>query len=113
MFADGSYLDRGDLQRPVAAVVVAGGAIVALLFAYHFSRHVRGRREKAVAVATAGTLLMLALVTIRLVSLHAIDRWLYGPLKLNWVADLGISMLVAGCAVYFVLIVSGRFARSD
>ena len=49
--------------------------------------------------------LMLGLLILRFVSLHAIDRLLYGSLKLNWVGDIGAScaiLLAAGCYVSLI-----------
>jgi hypothetical protein len=38
---------------------------------------------------------------LRVISLHAIDALLYGPIKLNWVIDLGTSLIVLSAAAYY------------
>ena len=70
-----------------------------------------GRRNIAVAIGIASCGVMLAIIALRMISLHAMDRLLYGPLKLNWVGDLGASALVLGAAIYYVLLLKGRIGR--
>ena len=106
--AEGTYQDRREFQRPLAAIVVAFAGIVAFLWAYRGFRNVRGRRNVAVMVAGASAFAMIALVALRLISLHPVDALLYGPLKLNWIIDMGSSLVVLGAAGYYTRLVSSR-----
>ncbi len=51
---------------------------------------------------------MIGLMMLRIISLHMIDRLLFGPLKLNWVFDIGSTLAVLAAALYYIAIVSGR-----
>jgi hypothetical protein len=51
---------------------------------------------------------MLFLVILRVISLHMIDRLLFGPLKLNWIGDIGASLVVLGAAIYYMKLVRER-----
>lgn len=99
--ADGSYYDRRSLQRPLAVAVIylLGG-----LFAWGAWRQwraSRGRRNLAVLAGNAGLVVMVILLALRIVSLHQIDRLLYGPVKLNWIIDIGASLWVLAAAVLY------------
>jgi hypothetical protein len=47
-------------------------------------------------------------MALRIASLHMIDALLYGPLKLNWVIDIGGSLVVLVAAIYYVQLVHTR-----
>lgn len=100
-----AYDQRRDLQRHLAAGVIAIAAMAALWWLLRIARSINGRRNFAVVVALAGGLGMLVLIALRLISMHSFDALLYGPTKLNWFADIGLSCLVAGAAMYYVRIV--------
>lgn len=51
---------------------------------------------------------MMMLLGLRIVSLHQIDQLLYGPKKLNWLVDIGASLLAMGAAVVYIRVVIGR-----
>ncbi len=99
---DGLLESRRSMQRVLVAgmVVLAGGSMFWWL--YRTVRSVRGRRNLAPRIALFCCAAMLLLITVRLVSLHDIDTLLYGPLKLNWVADIGLSGLVIALAFFYV-----------
>lgn len=108
------YDQRRTLQGPLTAAVIAAAFGLALLWLYRLVRTVRGRRNAAVFVGYGGALAMLALLTLRLISLHQIDAVLYGPLKLNWFADLGASLVVLLAAgAYIWLVVRNPAARRE
>lgn len=106
---EGAYVERRTYQRWLAGAVILG---ICGLFAFGFrrqSRSMRGRRNMALLAAQASTLAMAMLVGLRFVSLHQIDQLLYGPLKLNWFADLGASLAtLAAAAIYLRLLAGAR-----
>lgn len=105
---EGAYESRRSLQRPLAAVIlITMSAAVALgpLRQWHLAR---GRRNVAVVVGLAGLATMVMLLGLRIVSLHQLDMLLYGPLKLNWIMDLGASLAVLGAALLYVRLVTQR-----
>lgn len=106
--ADGGYYARRSFQRPlaVASIYIFGG-----LFAWGAWRQwraSRGRRDLALLAANAGLVAMIILLALRIVSLHQIDSLLYGPLKLNWIIDIGASMWVLAAVVFYTRIVMQR-----
>jgi hypothetical protein len=108
MRADGAYQDRRAFQRPLAAGVIAVAGLIAFLWAYRGFRSVRGRRNVAVMVGAASAFAMIALVALRLISLHPVDALLYGPFKLNWIVDIGSSLTVLGAALTYLRVVIQR-----
>ncbi len=108
MRADGVYGERRDVQRPLAALLIAVTALIAFLFAYRGVGRVRGRRNVAVVAAAMSAFVMIGLVALRLVSLHPVDALLYGPIKLNWILDIGSSIVVLVAAVWYVTVVRQR-----
>jgi hypothetical protein len=106
--AEGAYKDRRDFQRPLAAGVVALAGMWAFFLAYRGFSRVRGRRNVAAMIAVASAFIMTALVALRLISLHPVDALLYGPIKLNWIIDIGSSLVVLGAAGYYFNVVRQR-----
>ena len=45
---------------------------------------------------------------LRLISLSPVDALLYGPIKLNWIVDLGLGLSVVVSALAYVRIVGSR-----
>lgn len=105
MRADGSYGARRGFQTPIVAAILAIAGTGGLVLLYRLSRNVKGRRNKARTVAMVAALAMLFLMTLRMISLHAVDALLYGPIKINWLVDLGSSLTVMLGALYYVKIV--------
>lgn len=97
-----NYGDRRTLQEPVTAALIALFGVAAFAFVYHAARTTRSRRERAIIAALAGSSAMLVLIFLRLISLHFVDELLYGALKLNWVLDVGTSVLVGAAAAYYI-----------
>jgi len=102
---EGVYSQRRSVQRPIVVTLVvlvgAGGS----LLLYRWTLALRGRRNRARIAAVLAACAMLFLVALRLISLHPIDVLLYGPLKLNWIGDLGASLVVLGSAIYYLRVV--------
>lgn len=105
LYNQGSYELRRSLQGPLFAAVFIIAAITAAGLFYFTARGVRGRRNIAVLTAVGCTGGMLFLAALRLVSLHSVDQLLYGPLKLNWLADLGLSLAVLAFALRYRMVV--------
>jgi len=97
----GSYGDRRQIQKVVAiilALIATGAATFWLMRSY---KKIRGQRELAIFVANFACFAMVGLIGFRLLSLHAIDFVLYA-LKVNWIMDAGLTVLVGGCAAVYV-----------
>jgi len=105
LLASDSYDQRRAIQGPVAFAIVALATATGFFWIYRKVRSAHGRRNLAVIAAQAAGLAMLCLIALRIVSFSALDKLLFGPLRLNWIADIGTSAFVAGCAAYYVLIV--------
>ena len=103
--------NRRSLQGPVIAVVIITFAAMGMLAVYWVSQRISGRRNIAVALAIGACGVMSATIAMRTVSLHALDQLLNGPLKLNWVGDIGASLAVLVAAIMYARIVSGRMDR--
>ena len=104
--SDTRYESRRDFQRPLVAGLVAIAAVGGFFWIYRVGRRVKGRRNIAVMLALACGAAMVFLVALRMISLHAIDAVLYGPLKLNWVADVGLSCAIVAAACFYAWIVT-------
>lgn len=104
----GLYDVRRSWQAPVVAVVTMIAGALGLVFAHRFVERQHGRRNHARSVAFISSCVMIVLVALRLASFHAIDSVLYGPLKLNWVIDLGSTIAVVVAAAYYARIVRQR-----
>lgn len=100
--------NRRSFQGPIIAIVIILFSAAAMLAVYWTSQRVSGRRNIAVALAIGACGVMFATMAMRVVSLHALDRFLNGPLKLNWVGDIGSSLAVLGAALFYVSVVRGK-----
>lgn len=100
-----TYGNRQDYQRPIVAGFTVIAAIATSWLASRTIRLAKGRRNIAVVTGVVGGLAMVFLITLRLISLHPIDALLYGPAKLNWIGDIGLSCLVGGAAAFYYRIV--------
>ena len=103
-----TYEERRSLQKPLFAIVfiIALSAIGGL--AYFLARGVHGRRNIAAMIAIGCTGGLMFLAALRMVSLHSVDALLYGPLKINWLADMGMTIAVLACGIRYCLIVRRR-----
>lgn len=108
LWAGDAYASRRDIQRPVAAFVTIVFSAVAFAMTYRFAKGGLGKRNVALGLAGMASLVMVAVVTLRIVSLHQIDELLYGRLKINWIMDLGMSLVVLGSALFYVRLMQSR-----
>ncbi|TIX48984.1 hypothetical protein [Alteraurantiacibacter aquimixticola] len=98
---EGWYANRRQFQMPLALVTVLLAAAAGWL-AWHRLRITNSRSRRAVWVAAMATLGYLPLYALRIVSLHLTDVLLYyGPVKVNWVVDGGLALVVAASAFYY------------
>ena len=97
---------RSAFQAPFVVLIgLLGTALI-----WFVLRSARSRRANKLEVATiAGKLALIGLfvlLSIRIVSLHAVDTVLFtrllGPLRLNWILDIGLATLLAAAAIRFV-----------
>ncbi|MEP3421313.1 MAG: hypothetical protein ABJN35_06240 [Erythrobacter sp.] len=98
---DGRRVWQGWLIAGAIFMFAAGG----LFAAYRTFGGFKGRRNIAVALAGGAAGVMISIIVMRTISLHAMDRLLYGALKLNWVGDLGSSAAILAAAAYYVWLV--------
>lgn len=103
-----AYDGRRDFQSAIAAAILGLLAVAAFTMLYRVRRLLRGRRNVVSVAAVIGSGAMLMLIALRLVSFHWVDVILYGYLKVNWLADLGISIGIAWGALYYVKLVRTR-----
>lgn len=106
--ASGEYGERRSVQAPLVAAILMMFGLGALGLFYRATRNLQGRRNVARLVASTAGSVMIALLVVRIASLHILDQMLYGPLKLNWVLDIGASLVVILAAIQYVRIVRGR-----
>lgn len=106
--ASGEYGERRSVQAPLVAALLMMFGVGALGLLYRATRGLQGRRNVVRLVANIAGGVMVALLVVRIASLHIIDQLLYGPLKLNWVLDIGACLVVAGAAFQYVKIVRER-----
>lgn len=102
---DQRYEDRRALQGPLVGVIFTIAAAMGAGLFYYIAKRVRGRRNIATLAALGCTGGMIVLTVLRLISLHSVDALLYGPLKINWIADVGLTLAVLGCAVRYRTVV--------
>ena len=108
MQAEGAYEGRRALQ---GAIFLGFTSLIAALFVWTMLkrfRATRGRRNFALFWAIVAVGSLVALMALRIISFHPVDALLYGPLKLNWVIDIGASLLAMGAAGTYVRLVSSR-----
>lgn len=101
LYQDGVYESRRDFQRPLAAGAVVVISAAFYLFYLKRPRPRAGVRGWARYWAMIGMTVMLGVIALRLISFHDLDRLLYGPVRMNWVLDIGSTVLVAWAAVRF------------
>lgn len=104
----GNYEARRTLQGVIASLVLLVVAALAGWWLLRSARRMRGRRNMATVAALVAGGAMVFLVLLRLISLHMIDQALYGAFKLNWVVDIGSSVVVLIAAVAYVRLVRAR-----
>lgn len=99
MMRSGEYDLRRSFQAPLAAALVLFGFAVTVGVLYYW-RSWSARFGRHLTRALVASAAMLLLVAFRSLSFHAIDALLYaGPIHPNWAIDLGLTAIVAWCAM--------------
>lgn len=106
--ASGSYRARREVQAPIVALLLATAGLAGMVAAHRWTRHFRGRRDYMVMSGLASVFALFLLIIFRLISLHAVDSLLYGALKLNWIIDLGASLVAMVSAFRYIRLVRAR-----
>lgn len=106
--AEGTYDNRRAIQGPVFAALFITAAAIGGYWTFHTARTIRGRRNVAAMLGIASGSTLVFLLLLRIVSLHSVDQLIYGPLKLNWIIDLGASTIVLTAGLYYWQVVTGR-----
>ena len=99
----GEYDARSGLQVPLVGATL----ILLMVLAFFTYRSWTARKAswsgRLVLLGQIATLGFLPLYALRIISLHQVDRILYGGgFRLNWILDLGLTALAAGAAVLYI-----------
>lgn len=106
--ADGDYGTRQELQGPLSAAVVLAASLMIFLGWRVYSRTRKGSLTRLVAVARLAMIGLVGLVALRLISLHVADKLLYGPAHLNWLIDIGCTLVIGICAFRYARVPTRR-----
>jgi hypothetical protein len=99
LLREGDYELRRRFQAPLAAAIVLIGFVLASVALYR-RQGLEARFGRHLYRALVASAAMLGLVVLRAVSFHATDALLYaGPVHPNWVLDMGLTTVVAACAI--------------
>lgn len=96
--AHGDYAARQSWQAPLASLVLVVCVAVSLWVYFKFRRR-KNVILTPVDLAGLALLSMLALIILRIISLHAIDQILFGW-RLNWVLDPGFTIMAMGASLW-------------
>lgn len=100
--------ERRSIQGVLVAAVLLGVAGASFFAMMRAARVVRGRRNWAVIAGLAAGGFLAVLACLRTISLHALDKLLFGPLKLNWVGDVGASLVALAAALFYTALIRKR-----
>ncbi|MEM7780762.1 MAG: hypothetical protein AAF697_10260 [Pseudomonadota bacterium] len=106
--AEGVMGERRTWQGYVITAMILVFVTAAFLALYRATSRMAGRRNFATIIALASGAAMIGLIGLRMISLHAMDTLLYGPLKLNWVGDIGASMVAFTAGLVYIRLVRAR-----
>jgi hypothetical protein len=101
----GAYGERRGFQVLLTVGIIGVATLAAFVWTAAQVRVAGSRRSLSLLAAQVGAGVMMILIALRMVSFHALDGLLYGPLKLNWVGDIGAAALVLAGALYYVRLV--------
>ena len=100
----GEYEERSTLQVPLVGATLILGLALAIVACRSWMRQKGSRSGRLVLLGELAVLGFAPLYALRIISLHQVDRILYGGgFRLNWILDLGLTALAAGSAILYVL----------
>ncbi|WP_149036396.1 hypothetical protein [Aurantiacibacter atlanticus] len=103
------YQDRWSFQAPIMAVGIILICLFVLACWWKRPRPWHDPPQRFLRYAIMAAFCMAPLYALRIVSMHAFDRFLYsGPIRLNWLAEAAIVLAVLTCAVFTIR----HFARN-
>jgi hypothetical protein len=108
MRSENKYFRRREVQRTYISGAIILAAMMAFGLVYRTFQRPRGRRDLVLLIAKFAALAMAFTLSARMISLSPIDKLLYGPLKLNWLGDIGSSLVVMAAAAGYVWLVLAR-----
>lgn len=103
--AEGVYESRQGFQSVLASVVIVAAALAAtggfaLMLRSRVLQH--AGLSRIVAVAGLAVAAMIVLIVLRLVSLHMLDVLLFRGPRLNWMIDIGSTVVAGAAALRYV-----------
>jgi hypothetical protein len=115
LHVEGAYAGRRRVQGlVVVGALVAGASLIGFLALRAQPAVARSAgRARAMRLARVGVAALAALITVRMISLHAIDRLLYRGPHLNWVIDVGATLLVTAAALAYTRTSAAATHRRD
>lgn len=101
LIKEGEYGGRRHVQGwMVGILMVLASLVCAWLWRYRTAGVRLTLRRLSVIAAIVATLAFIVLFVLRIISLHAVDRLLYGgPIHMNWLFEAGLCAIVALAAV--------------
>jgi len=96
----GGYAERRQYQA-AAAVVFLGLLTFASFLIYRSFVRLRGWKDSLLFAVNMASAAMVVLIVLRVLSLHAIDMFLY-RFKVNWTVDIGVTLFVGAAALFYV-----------
>ncbi|MDE1467466.1 hypothetical protein [Aurantiacibacter sp. D1-12] len=99
----GAYAQREQLQLPATILVAIAGVVTAFWLLRIWQRGNMTVRSRLAFLSICASCAFAPLYGLRITSLHVTDRLLYsGPIRLNWVIDIGLTLTVLICAALYV-----------
>ncbi|WP_095012021.1 hypothetical protein [Tsuneonella mangrovi] len=97
---DGDYAVRRTVQGPLVVGTAFAFVAICAMLAGGRARKLRLGAMRPLAVAGFGCLAMGLLMILRIVSWHVTDSVLYRPMHLNWLFDIGATLVVGAAAIF-------------
>lgn len=108
----GEYAERAIVQVPLAILAALAALAIGWLFWRRWQANRPASRARLVIAARFALLALVPLYGLRLISLHQIDRLLYsGPLRLNWLIEGGLCLVVGAAALLYARKLRRRAVR--
>ncbi|XUU61074.1 hypothetical protein ACRAQ6_02055 [Erythrobacter sp. HA6-11] len=96
-----AYEIRRIPQAILAFCLMSAGLLILWRLKHFLQARMKGQRDRLCAAALLAGVAMVGLVFLRMISWHTTDWLLYGPLKLNWLLDLGAASAIGLAALVY------------